>query len=359
MGRLPPLLIGLLLLALLAFLCIGRGAPAIQADVLACAEATLAGGGFGDVSAAVDGRDVTLRGREADDDTRARARTAVVDDCGARVVIDQKEPGENELGGGPVLSRGSAIAPTGPYRTSICIEPGRVDITGSVPDPELRGIFLASVEERIGDVSIASDLGIRPGAPPGYPRLMQRAFVELSQLEEGCITLEGDQLRVSGAVRSQEARDRLVGDLEEAAQDDFRLTFDLDVPELSASAQACQALYNERLAPGAAVLFDFDSTVLHDEGRALLQEVAQIAERCPGTSIIVAGHTDGVGEASYNRILSQRRAEAVVDYLIGLGFARERLTAMGYGESQPKASNETEEGRAMNRRIEFRVRETR
>ena len=71
----------------------------------------------------------------------------------------------------------------------------------------------------------------------------------------------------------------------------------------------------------------------------------------------VAGHTDSVGNADYNEELSRQRAESVRQYLLDRGVAADRVSARGYGELDPIASNETESGRAMNRRVEFRVTE--
>ena len=71
--------------------------------------------------------------------------------------------------------------------------------------------------------------------------------------------------------------------------------------------------------------------------------------------ISVAGHTDSVGKKSYNIKLSKRRAKAVMSYLIKAGVDAERLTFEGLGTSVPIASNDTDEGRAMNRRVEFRI----
>ncbi|MCK4256187.1 OmpA family protein [candidate division WOR-3 bacterium] len=85
-----------------------------------------------------------------------------------------------------------------------------------------------------------------------------------------------------------------------------------------------------------------------DESVALLKEHSTI-------KVEVAGHTDAVGSDVYNLNLSNRRAESVRDYLILHGIEAERLIARGYGENQPIASNDTEEGRAQNRRIEFRI----
>ncbi len=67
------------------------------------------------------------------------------------------------------------------------------------------------------------------------------------------------------------------------------------------------------------------------------------------------GHTDSVGSDAFNQTLSEQRASTVAEYLAGRGVQRARLATKGYGESQPKASNTTEEGRAQNRRVEIRL----
>jgi OOP family OmpA-OmpF porin len=90
----------------------------------------------------------------------------------------------------------------------------------------------------------------------------------------------------------------------------------------------------------------------------LLDHLIEIALRCPTTNIEVAGHTDADGEDGFNQALSEKRAQAVVtDYLVKAGLPASRFTAVGYGSTQPIASNETDEGKAQNRRIEFVVRE--
>jgi len=84
--------------------------------------------------------------------------------------------------------------------------------------------------------------------------------------------------------------------------------------------------------------------------------VVETAMRCPSAPIDVIGHTDAEGDEPANQLLSERRAEAVVDYLVRAGLPAERFTALGAGSLRPVASNATAEGRAQNRRIEFVVR---
>jgi OOP family OmpA-OmpF porin len=74
-----------------------------------------------------------------------------------------------------------------------------------------------------------------------------------------------------------------------------------------------------------------------------------------GVAVIVEGHTDSVGSDAYNKKLSLRRADAVRQYLVKHGIPADRITAEGFGESSPVASNDTEDGRAQNRRVELRV----
>ncbi len=103
------------------------------------------------------------------------------------------------------------------------------------------------------------------------------------------------------------------------------------------------------------VFFDFDKSTLQRDSYVDLDRAAEWLKSNPGVSIEVAGHTDNVGARDYNKKLSQGRAEAVVQYLVGKGIASSRMRASGYGMEQPLLTNDTEEGRTQNRRVEFRV----
>lgn len=104
------------------------------------------------------------------------------------------------------------------------------------------------------------------------------------------------------------------------------------------------------------VLFDFDKSNLRPEADAILHPVLEMLQRDPSLNVDIEGHADWMGSDEYNIRLSQRRAEAVVDWLAAHGIARERLNAVGKGEREPIASNETAEGRQLNRRVEVRRR---
>jgi len=101
------------------------------------------------------------------------------------------------------------------------------------------------------------------------------------------------------------------------------------------------------------VLFDVDSAVVRPDARGALDEASQVLIEFPKTAIVVQGHTDATGSEAHNQDLSERRAHAVVAYLTGRGIDSGRMASVGYGEGQPIASNESESGRAQNRRVDL------
>jgi len=104
------------------------------------------------------------------------------------------------------------------------------------------------------------------------------------------------------------------------------------------------------------VYFDFDKAVLRPESKAELNNLIRQMNENPGMKIEIQGHTDSKGSDEYNIRLSRARAKAVLDYLVLQGnISPDRLTAVGYGESMPIASNDLDEGRQLNRRVEFRI----
>lgn len=106
------------------------------------------------------------------------------------------------------------------------------------------------------------------------------------------------------------------------------------------------------------VLFDFDRADIKPEFRPALDEVSRILNQDPRSRVLVVGHTDNVGSDAYNMNLSQRRAQSVVGYLGSRGVDQQRLSAVGRGFHEPRASNATPEGRAQNRRVELFIRPT-
>ena len=103
------------------------------------------------------------------------------------------------------------------------------------------------------------------------------------------------------------------------------------------------------------VTFAVDSTTISPSFRAALDEVAASLQKYPNSLVDVMGHTDSTGSDAYNLDLSRRRAESVANYLVSRGTNRPRIATVGYGEQYPRADNTTEQGRALNRRVEIRI----
>lgn len=101
------------------------------------------------------------------------------------------------------------------------------------------------------------------------------------------------------------------------------------------------------------ILFDFDKATLRPEVESTLEQVAAVLIQYPTLKIQVEGHTDNVGPEAYNLDLSERRATAVSEFLIGQGIARNQISHEGFGEASPVSDNETEEGRQRNRRVDL------
>ncbi|MFN3997738.1 OmpA family protein [Algoriphagus sp.] len=117
----------------------------------------------------------------------------------------------------------------------------------------------------------------------------------------------------------------------------------------------------ERVGEGIKITFDsgllfgFDQATLNSSSKGNLENLASTLKKYEDTRILIEGHTDSVGEESYNLSLSRNRSAAVKNYLGNLGVATSRMNSTGLGESSPVASNESESGRAQNRRVEVAI----
>lgn len=105
----------------------------------------------------------------------------------------------------------------------------------------------------------------------------------------------------------------------------------------------------------SGILFDVNKATLKPASMTNLQKLATILNKYPDTNILIEGHTDNTGSDEYNLELSEKRAQSVSNYLASLNVDPTRFTIMGYGESQPIATNDTAVGRAQNRRVDLAI----
>jgi len=105
----------------------------------------------------------------------------------------------------------------------------------------------------------------------------------------------------------------------------------------------------------SGLLFDFDSDAIRADAGRNLVELARSLNKYPESNLLIVGHTDSKGEDAYNQDLSYRRANAAASYLQGQGVVRTRVSTNGRGENEPVASNDTDAGRQLNRRVEVAI----
>ncbi|WP_460147730.1 OmpA family protein [Pseudomonas sp. S2_A02] len=127
------------------------------------------------------------------------------------------------------------------------------------------------------------------------------------------------------------------------------------LPQYPASVKPVEPPVSEVITLNGNVLFAYNQSDLMPEARSQLDSLMAKLQGADVVSVKVVGHTDSQGSDTYNQKLSERRASSVAAYLLSQGLAPNKLTSEGRGESQPIADNDTEEGRAQNRRVELHI----
>jgi len=227
---------------------------------------------------------------------------------------------------------------------------GTVTLRGLLPDESIAAAITTATENSFGPDNVDDRLTVGESvASPDYLESIPSIFATLAELDAWTITLQDDVLTIWGQ-GSTEAVSAANAALLDLADQDLEVIVDLEDDNSSLAAGLTELL-------SGTTSFDPGSAVLSAEAQALLDEAIDILADNPDVALVVEGHTDNVGDAQFNLALSEARAQAVVDYLIAGGITPDRLSAIGYGESRPIADNSTEEGRALNRRIEFVIQE--
>lgn len=233
----------------------------------------------------------------------------------------------------------------------------RLALSGLVPSEAFHSEILELIRLKFGSIEIDDALEIAPGAPQGFEAAALTALQGLSRLDEaeldigdGVVSIRGSALNEAGA---REVARLMAEDLPQGFAGEAAISADSD-GGAQLTAEACQAELN-RLTASNTILFETGEAAIQDHSYGFLDRIARIAQRCGQVRLEISGHTDSDGSEADNLALSYRRARAVVDFMTATGIAADRLVAVGHGESRPLASNETDEGKAANRRIEFRV----
>lgn len=249
-----------------------------------------------------------------------------------------------------------------PYTWRVTKRDNRVELDGMVPDAAARSNLVGQANDIFGQDNVTDKMVVATGPTgPDWLVVASEGLRQAGAMTEGEAELSGKKLTLRGTAPGPVAISLLTSAVTLNLPEGFEGVAMVTDSTAAAAAAAtetvtvgeCQKLFNELLSNN--MHFDTDSTSISPQSYYLAHGLSVAAKRCSGAKIEISGHTDNVGDAAYNIDLSQRRAKAVTEYLVQSGVAIERLTAVGYGEAQPVDTNETEQGRANNRRIEFNI----
>ncbi len=231
-------------------------------------------------------------------------------------------------------------------------------LTGYVPDNNVHAAIVAAANRKFFNEKVVDNLKASVGAPSGFAGAVVPALGALSRLSTGTLVVSDREVKLSGDALFDAAPAQIRSNLLKDFPQGFQLKADLSVKPAAAPVDAtvCQQLFSELLGK-TTIRFVSGRSNLDPDSAGLLDRLIETALRCPTTNIEIAGHTDSDGEDAANQALSEKRAQAVMDYLVKAGLPAGRFTAIGYGSTRPVATNDTDEGKAQNRRIEFVVKE--
>ncbi|MCK1425523.1 OmpA family protein [Bradyrhizobium sp. 180] len=230
-------------------------------------------------------------------------------------------------------------------------------LTGYVPDSNVHAAIATSASRKFFNEKVVDNLKASIGAPGSFNTAIVAALGALSRLSTGTLVVTDREVKLSGDALYEGA----ASDIRAGPGKDFPKNWQYK-PEITVKPAAgpvdgtvCQQLFSDLLAKGK-IRFTAKRADIDPDSAGILDHLIETALRCPTANIEVAGHTDADGEDSFNLALSEKRAQAVIDYLVKAGLPASRFTAVGHGSTQPLAGNDTDDGKAQNRRIEFLVR---
>ncbi len=328
---------------------LGLGVPSRHwADAVELAIAKLGEIGAGSVS--FSNADIVFSGTEETDE-------AVFDR-----VVGELEAGLPEVFAvNAVLPRKPDASETGPAEFVATLSPeGEVQIRGRIGSEISRQTADSFARARFGSAAVYTAARIDQSLPSDWSVRVLAALEVLSMLSNGAVLVTEDEISVSGNTGRQNAEAEISGlltsKLGEGTGYDLAITYvkRLDPTLGLPSPEECEAQIVEIIGD-RKIAFEPGSATLDSSGKDILDELADLLKKCGDIPLEIGGHTDSQGRESMNQELSRDRAQSVLDGL------RDRLvpvrdyTVTGYGEANPIAPNDTEEGREANRRIEFKL----
>jgi len=239
---------------------------------------------------------------------------------------------------------------------------GVLTVDGYVANDDDRTVVLQEADRVFPGNVVNRTLKIANGAPnSAWTAIINKYVQELAPLDEGRLLLDDSQALITGTTTDTLVRDR-INALATNANLGYNEAANITVPNTSSSnvgtvtsESVCQTLLNSLKGDTKINFATGQAEIQGAQTFELLDRLASATNQCSTFRVQIDGHTDSDGNDDYNQWLSQARADTVAAYLAANGVGAERMTAVGYGETRPTATNETDDGKAANRRIEFLV----
>lgn len=260
----------------------------------------------------------------------------------------------------PVSISGTGDSDGPPEFVATLSPEGLVQLRGRVADEQERAITESYARAHFGVENVYGAMRIDPTLPRGWSVRTLAAVEALSHLANGAAVVQPDVVDLNGVTGERNASAEISRILSEKLGEaqDFRVnvTYEERFDPVAAlpTPEECVESINAVMATGK-IVFPPGSTDIEASSAATIDKIADILKGCPDVAMEIGGYTDSQGREEMNKALSQRRADAVVSALLARRVLTSGLTSHGYGEENPIADNETEEGREANRRIEFRL----
>lgn len=226
----------------------------------------------------------------------------------------------------------------------------KVLVSGTVADNATKADILNRLRSVYGSDAVVDQLEVGDVVEPAKWGEMVAAMItpDLKKVSQGSVSVHGNAVNIEGKVASDEDSKALLAQLTQTFNSHYSISPDLSV------GLSGQALLDKTLA-GRTVEFKSGSTILTRAGENVLVQMAAAIKTLKQPFIQVIGNTDSVGNREANIQLSLNRARAVKEYLVKQGVSPASLSVSGMGPDSPVASNDTEEGRSRNRRIDFKL----
>ena len=245
------------------------------------------------------------------------------------------------------------VATPSPYTISaIKSKSNQITLRGYVANANMHKEIVTHAITLFGKENVIDELKEVEGSPEAWTESVILGLDKLKILDYGQFNISDMDYNFKGYIGSQDAKELMLKNLSTNLNSAYSGSYDITVPIVKSFS--CQKHFKSLLAK-EKIHFEYDRARIKSSSYELLDKLVKIANECPDAKIEVEGHTDSDGSENYNQRLSFKRANAVKKYLIEKGIQESRLTAIGYGELQPIATNETSEGKEQNRRIEFNV----